>query len=319
MKILLVTPAPPQSLHGNRVTAIRWAQFLKELGHRVEIVTEYGGQPRDLLIALHARKSHAAIKRFDAEQPGAPIVLALTGTDVYSDIHTSPEARESLELADRLVILQPLARDELPEALRPLARVIYQSVPPPRSRQKPSERAFEVCVMGHLRAVKDPLRTALAARLLPASSRIRVLHLGAALSDDMADAARAEQTSNPRYRWLGEQPRWKALRLLSRCRLLSLTSQLEGGANAISEAVTLSVPVLSSHIAGSIGLLGDDYPGFFPCGDAQALAELLLRAETDAAFYQQLRAGCERQRPLFEPARELESWRELLAELESEA
>lgn len=173
--------------------------------------------------------------------------------------------------------------------------------------------------MGHLRAVKDPLRTALAARLLPASSRIRVLHLGAALSDDMADAARAEQTSNPRYRWLGEQPRWKALRLLSRCRLLSLTSQLEGGANAISEAVTLSVPVLSSHIAGSIGLLGDDYPGFFPCGDAQALAELLLRAETDAAFYQQLRAGCERQRPLFEPARELESWRELLAELESEA
>ncbi len=317
MKILLVTPAPAQSRQGNRITALRWARFLKELGHRVEIDTDYRGQQRDLLIALHARKSHAAIKRFGIEQPGTPIVLALTGTDVYGDIHTSPEARESLELANFLVVLQPLAGDELPESLRPRVRVIYQSVEPPPSRQKPSGRAFEVCVMGHLREVKDPFRTARAARLLPASSRIRVVHLGAALSDDMAEAARAEQASNPRYRWLGEQPRGKALRILSRCRLLSLTSRLEGGANVISEAVTLSVPVLSSHIAGSIGLLGDDYPGFFPYEDTQALADLMVRVETDADFYRDLQVHCERQRPLFEPARERESWRQLLAELES--
>src|SRR5205085_1135242 len=139
-----------------------------------------------------------------------------------------------------------------------------------------------------LRPVKDPFRTALAARLLPASSTIRIRHLGAALSEDMAEAARKEEQTNPRYRWLGERPRSKALRLLSRCRLLSLTSLMEGGANAVGEAVTLSVPVLSSRIAGSIGLLGKDYPGFFPCGDTQALADLLHRAEADAEFYRTL-------------------------------
>jgi glycosyltransferase involved in cell wall biosynthesis len=169
--------------------------------------------------------------------------------------------------------------------------------------------------MGHLRPVKDPFRTALAARLLPESSRIRVVHLGAALSDDMAAAARVEEKANPRYRWLGEQPRWKALRILSRSRLLSLTSELEGGANVVSEAVTLSVPVVSSRIAGSIGLLGEDYPGFFPFGDTQSLADLLHRAETDTTFYKDLKRFGRRQRPLFEPARERASWRQLLAEL----
>jgi putative glycosyltransferase (TIGR04348 family) len=315
MKILIVTPAPPESRQGNRVTAVRWTRFLRELGHRVQIDTDYRGQQRDLLIALHARKSHAAIKRFGQDHPGAPIVLALTGTDVYSDIHTSAEARESLQLANLLVVLQPLAGEELPKGLRKSVRVIYQSVEPPAKRLPPRAGVFDVCVMGHLRPVKDPFRTALAARLLPDSSRIRVRHLGAALSADMEEAARKEELANPRYRWLGEKPRGQAMRLLGRSRLLSLTSLLEGGANAVGEAVTLSVPVLSSRIAGSIGLLGEDYPGFFPCEDTKALADLLLRAETDAEFYQTLQQHCERQRPLFEPAREREAWRQLLAEL----
>jgi glycosyltransferase involved in cell wall biosynthesis len=104
--------------------------------------------------------------------------------------------------------------------------------------------------MGHLRPVKDPLRTALAARLLPAASRIQVLHIGGALSEELAEQARAEAAGNRRYHWLGELPRSEALGVLSRCRLLSLTSESEGGANAISEAVVAGVPVISSHIAG---------------------------------------------------------------------
>jgi glycosyltransferase involved in cell wall biosynthesis len=96
---------------------------------------------------------------------------------------------------------------------------------------------------------------------------------------------------------------------------LVLTSQLEGGANVISEALALGVPVVSSRIAGSLGLLGADYAGYFPVGDTQALADLLLRAETDAGFYDTLSAQCAQRRPLFEPARERQSWQELLREL----
>src|SRR5262249_9425240 len=98
-------------------------------------------------------------------------------------------------------------------------------------------------------------------------------------------------------------------------RLLALTSQLEGGANVISEALAVRVPVVSSHIAGSIGLLGADYPGFFPFGDTQALADLLHRAETAPDFYQDLRQRCEKLRELVDPARERESWRRLLEEV----
>jgi putative glycosyltransferase (TIGR04348 family) len=315
MRISIVTPAPAGSRKGNRITAVRWGRILRDLGHRVRLVEAYAGERADLLVALHARKSAEAVLRFRAERPGRPVVLALTGTDLYDDIHTSEEARRSLELADRLVVLQPLGVEELPVPLRGKARVIYQSVPAPRFRSAPREGTFDVCVMGHLRPVKDPFRTAEAARLLPADSRVRVVHLGAALSADMERQARAEERDNPRYRWLGEVPRGPALRTLARCRLLSLTSRLEGGANVISEAVTVGVPVVSSRIAGSVGLLGEDYPGYFPTSDTEALARLLERAESDAAFLAELRRRGEALRGLFEPAEERRRWAELLGEL----
>jgi putative glycosyltransferase (TIGR04348 family) len=315
MNICLVTPAPPGSRKGNRITAERWANLLRELGHHVEIAVEYRGEDCDLLIALHAFKSHSSIRRFREAHPSDPLVVGLTGTDLYGDIHTRLEAVESLGLATRLVLLQPLGRAMLPAAVRDKARVIYQSAPPTPAALPVWADVFAVCVMGHLRPVKDPLRTALAARLLPAASRIQVLQVGAALSEEFAEQAHAEAARNPRYHWLGELPRSEALGVLSRCRLLSLTSASEGGANAISEAVVAGVPVISSHIAGSIGLLGEDYPGYFPVGDTQALANLLGRAETDTAFYHTLRDRCARLRPLFDPAREKQSWEDLLREL----
>jgi putative glycosyltransferase (TIGR04348 family) len=330
MKILLVTPAPPGSRKGNRVTALRWAGLLRQLGHHILIRQAYDGERADLLIALHARRSFAAINAFHRAQPDGPIVLALTGTDLYEEIQTDPLARQALELASRLVVLQPLGVEELPPRLRAQARVIYQSCEtPPRPNRasrvqtgnsRPSvidpRSSFDVCVLGHLRPVKDPFRTALAARLLPTSSRIQVLHAGAALSPEMDKQARAEEAINPRYRWLGDLPRRKALRLLARSRLFVLTSLMEGGANTISEASAVGVPVLASRIPGSVGLLGADYPGYFPVGDTAALAALLTRAETDTKFYKKLEAWCRRLRPLFRPARERESWRRLLRELQ---
>jgi putative glycosyltransferase (TIGR04348 family) len=315
MKVLLVTPAPAGSRKGNRITALRWAKLLHQLGHRVAVAPAWTGQRADLLVALHAGKSGDSVLRWHEHRPGRPLVVALTGTDLYGDIHTSDDARRSLVLADRLIVLQPLGIEELPAEVRGRARVIYQSVPALDLRLAPRTDHFDVCVMGHLRPVKDPFRTAWAARLLPPSSRVRVVHLGAALSDDMAQQARAEQAANPRYHWLGERPRGRALRILARCRLLSLTSISEGGANVISEAVTVGVPVVSSHIAGSVGLLGADYPGYFSVGDTQALADLLHRAETDRNFYDDLGRRCQALRPLFTPEEESRRWQTLLAEL----
>ena len=172
-------------------------------------------------------------------------------------------------------------------------------------------------MIGHLRPVKDPFRTALAARTLHPDSRIQVVQIGAALDEYMKKAARVEEEFNSRYRWIGELPRWKTIRTLARCHLMALTSHMEGGANVIGEAIACSVPVVSSRISGSIGLLGGDYPAYFPVGDTQALAKLLTRVEADTAFYDSIKEWCERLQPLVDPARERQSWEDLLGEFQS--
>lgn len=315
MKIAIVTPAPARSTKGNRVTAVRWARILGELGHRVSILGEYDRQSCDAVVALHARRSHRSIERFHRRHPDRPLIVALTGTDLYRDMAHSAKTRRSLELASRLVVLQRLAISGLPRHLRSRARVIHQSVNRTRAPVAPSPRWFEVCVIGHLRRVKDPFRTARAARLLPPSSRIRVLHLGDALSRDMERRAADEERGNRRYRWLGGQPAWKTFRILRRSRLLVLSSVLEGGANVISEAIAASTPVLASRIPGSIGMLGAAYPGYFPVGDTRALASLLERAEADSRFYRRLHTWIRRLVSLVDPARELRRWNRLLKEL----
>src|SRR6516162_7715625 len=117
-KICLVTPAPAGSRQGNRVTALRWAGILRNLGCRVVIRQEYQGERCDLLVALHALRSFPSINRYRILYPNGPLVLALTGTDLYGFIHTDARARKALKLATRLVILQPLGVNQVPQGLR---------------------------------------------------------------------------------------------------------------------------------------------------------------------------------------------------------
>ena len=315
MRIELITPAGSATRTGNRVTALRWAKLLRGLGHRVRVGVDYDGVPCDLMVALHARRSLPSMTRFKARQPDAPLVLALTGTDLYGDIHSDAQARAVLSVADRLVLLQPEGLKELPPALHPRCRVILQSVTAPRTRPAKFQRNFTVAVIGHIRAVKDPLLAARAARGLPAESRLRVVMAGAALDPDYEAATRAEARDNPRLRWVGSLTRGRALRLLGRSHALVLSSRSEGGANVISEALVLGVPVLATDIPGNVGLLGADYPGLFPVGDAEALRVLLHRAETNPKWLASLAAWGRHLAPQFTPQRERAAWAKLLAEL----
>lgn len=315
MRIRMITPAPAHSRQGNRVSALRWARFLRQLGHRVKLAQQYRDEECDLLLALHARRSHRSIARYRELHPEGPLIVALTGTDVYRDIHENMEARVSLRLADRMIVLQPMALNELAPWHQRKTRVIRQSVPAPRSPPPRIKRWFAVTVVGHLRPVKDPFVTAEAARLLPPASRIRVHHLGQALEAPMEKRARREMAENPRYHWLGERPRWQARRRMARSHLLVLSSKMEGGANVISEAIVAGTPVLASRISGSVGLLGEDYPGYFPVGDARALAALLTRAEREPAFLAALGEHVRALAPLFAPERERDALAALLAEV----
>jgi putative glycosyltransferase (TIGR04348 family) len=315
MKIALVTPARPVAHSGNRNTAERWAQLLRALGHRVKVQTRWNGKPADVMIALHARRSHESIADFAGAFPERPLVLMLTGTDLYNDIRSDAAARRSLRLATRLVVLQKEGLAELTPAPRRKTRVIYQSTRPV-TRGKPLKSCFEVCISGHLREVKDPFRLAAALQYLPAQSRIRAVQLGGAMSAEMAREARRWMHREPRYRWLGELAHGAALRRLARARLMVISSRMEGGANVVTEALAAGVPIVASRIPGNIGMLGRDYAGYYPLGDERALARLLARAETDAEFYRRLKRQCAARRHLTRAARELQALRELLRELQ---
>jgi len=316
MQIMPITPVRSSSRSGNGTTSARWTRILRELGHDVRVANRYGGETADLMIALHAWRSADSIREFRERYPHRPLIVALSGTDIYEYIDRDPAPTlHSLACADRLVALQELARRRVPAKFRGKVRVVYQSARPLRPSGSPSSRSFDVAVIGHLREVKDPFQAAKAARRLPATSRIRIVHLGAAETPQWAALAEAEMKTNPRYVWRGDRPRADVRRLLGRARAVVLSSLSEGGANVISEAVAAGVPVLATRIDGSVGLLGGNYPGYFPVGDTAALAHLLHRIETSAEFLARLQRAISRCAPLFLPKREKAAWRGLIGEI----
>ena len=304
MKISLVTPAGRGTRNGNRHTALRWAAFLRAAGHRVAVSTEDTSGAADLMLALHARRSHASIRSFAGK---GRLVVALTGTDIYRDIRSSAEARESLALAERLIVLQPKAMEELAPRFRRKTRVVVQSAAT-RLRHSPPRRKFRICVIGHLREEKDPLR-ALAALAYVEHADVELVQIGSLL-----DPRFEPHAEDARYRWLGGLPHARALRWLASSHAMVISSRMEGGANVVCEAIRIGVPVLASRMSGTIGLLGPGYAGYFRVGDERALARLIEKTRLDRRFYRTLKRQIARRRPMVDPRAEA---RALLAAMPS--
>jgi putative glycosyltransferase (TIGR04348 family) len=245
------------------------------------------------------------MRQWKDRYPDRPLALVLTGTDLYRDIHASATARASLELADRLVVLQEKGLDELDPALRVKTDVIFQSTRP-LARRVPPRRFFLVTVIGHLREVKDPFRSALALRLIDRDLAVRVVQLGKPIEAGMGEQARALMAAQPRYRWLGELDHARAMRWLARSHAMVISSRMEGGAHVVSEAIAAGVPVIASKISGNLGLLGEDYPGYYPVGDEIALAATITRAASDRGYLEALEAGVRARVELVDPRRERE-------------
>jgi len=301
--ITIVTPAGAGTRTGNRHTAQRWARLLRTLGHRVNVCVDWDGRPADVLLALHARRSHRSIAAFARAHPGRSLVVVLTGTDLYRDLPASRDARRSLALATRIVVLQDDAKRLLAPALRRRTRVVYQSSDAPSGTTPPRDR-FRVAVVGHLREEKDPFRAVQALAALPPARRIEVVQIGDAMTPAMAREAHAWMRREPRYRWIGGRAHGVALGWIARSHLLVVSSVMEGGANVICEAARIGTPVLASRISGNVGMLGRDYPGFYPLGDGRALARRIARAAGDGTYRSRLRAALRARRARFAPRAE---------------
>lgn len=271
----------------------------------------------DVLLALHARRSAASIAAWARTKPLQPLVVALTGTDLYRDIATNASAQQSLAWASRLIVLQEEGPKALPPELQGKCRVVFQSGTRRQALDKTTAHLRAVMV-GHLRAEKSPQTLFAAARLIGPEEGILIDHIGAALDPALAEAALATQADCPHYRWLGGLPHRAARDRIQRAHVLVHPSQMEGGAHVVLEAVLSGTPVLASRIAGNVGMLGDRYEGFFPLGDAQALAAGLRtcrqRLGQPGDWLEHLRAQCALRAPCFDPLAEQSALRAVIAE-----
>jgi putative glycosyltransferase (TIGR04348 family) len=301
--ICIISPGLAAANNGNWQTAKRWQKMLSGDYH-VEIMLQWDGKPYDAMLALHARRSADSIAQWAAKFPTKPIVLALTGTDLYRDIAVDPLAQQSLKLAHRLVVLQDMGPKSLPVEYQSKCQVIFQSTPRRQPVLKTTQELRAVMV-GHLRAEKSPLTYFAAARSLAHRPDIVLEHVGAALDPALGDEARHLAADMHNYRYLGELSHEQTLQYIAQAHVLVHPSQLEGGAHVVMEAVMSGTPVLASRIDGNVGMLGADYAGYFDCGDADQLAKALIECREGqnqpSSKLAQLTRQCSFREKLFEP------------------
>ena len=330
-RVLIISPALSSANNGNWQTASRWSNMLKPT-FEVTIAQAWNGEPFEVMLALHARRSADSIAKWalskgvTADAPGLGVVL--TGTDLYRDIQSDASAQASLVYAQALVVLQECGLDALPTALRHKARVIFQSIEAQSIALPAASGAAKIIktgqhmravMVGHLRDEKSPQTLFAAARLLKHRTDIFIDHIGDGLDADLAAQAQNCAAECPNYRWLGGLPHKTTLRHIQRAHVLVHASKMEGGAHVIIEAVCSGTPVLASKIAGNVGMLGAHYAGYFEHANAQSLARLLVRCRDDQIsaneFYGQLMAECAQRAPLFLPATEQAALNQWVAEL----
>ncbi|HVF64681.1 MAG TPA: selenoneine biosynthesis selenosugar synthase SenB [Casimicrobiaceae bacterium] len=289
--LLLVTPYLADANNGNWRTAERWSRLLAPTYRTILQSADAAaadGTPI-AMIALHARRSRAAIERWKRECLQRPLIVVLTGTDLYRDLPQGDVAtRDSIADADRLIVLQEDAIAHLPRDARRKADVVYQSARSLTPVERKAASRLNCVFVAHLRAEKDPQTVFEAWRRVPRDIPATLTIIGGALDSALADAARALVADDPRVKWLGNRPHAATRQAIRRAHILIVASKMEGGANVVVEAITSGTPVLASRMSGNLGMLGGDYPGYFPVGDADALAAVVIRARHDRRFLSRL-------------------------------
>ena len=310
--VCIVTPGTREANNGNWRTASRWARMLRP-DYRVILQTRWDGSACDAMIALHAHRSADSIAAFRKRGPGG-LGVVLTGTDLYRDLPESRAASQSLDMADRIAVLQDDAPRLLAGTWRDKTDVIFQSATTVRARAR-SVAHLDCVVVGHLRPEKDPETLFEAVRQLPAEVAVRVRHFGAPLDRALGKSARALAKRDPRYRYCGAVPRGLVRAAMARSALLLHPSVVEGGANVVVEAITCGAAVIASRISGNVGMLGVDYPGYFEPRNALAFAELITRAAREPKFLGRLARASRKRSPLFHPEAETRAVRNLAQRL----
>jgi glycosyltransferase involved in cell wall biosynthesis len=317
MKVCVASPYPLSELKGNSVTTDRIVAMLNEGGVDARGSHGYDGDPADVLIALHAVKGAPAVFDFREKAPQGKVIVLLTGTDIYQGLPEGSEiGHDALRSADRIVVPQEAAILRLPEEVRDKTVVIRSSLDPIAIKAGPLKSPFVISVVGHPRPVKRSFLTIETVARHPEWRDLEVWQIGQALDEESRKTAAAWARNDHRYRWFGGLPRQESLARCAESSLMINSSILEGGAHAVLEAMTMGVPVLASRIEGNVGLLGDDYPGYFEEGKLDEALQAIVDKRVDLEDWVSL--ASERM-DRFSRESESTSWLDLLAELNYQA
>ncbi|MDB4408736.1 glycosyltransferase [Akkermansiaceae bacterium] len=310
MKICVASPYPLSELKGNSVTTRRIVDILNEAGFEARGSHEFDGAPADVLISLHAFKGEKAVLDFQRYCPDGKVIVLITGTDLYVDL---PEGRglSSLETADAIAITHEEARASMPSRFYDKLHIVPSCLAVLEIQAKPDAGKFVISVVGHLRSVKRSFLTIESVAKHPEWD-VEVWQIGEALDEEMSDIACDWEEADSRYKWLGGLPREESLEICSRSSLTVNSSFLEGGANAVLEAMTMGVPILASRIEGNVGLLGRDYPGYFEGEDIESKLVEVMAGKHDLDDWASL---AEKRLPLFSRESEKTAWEKVIEDV----
>lgn len=314
MKVCVSSPYPLTELKGNSVTTSRIVNLLRESGIEARGSYRFDGGAADVLISLHAVKGVEGVRDFREKMPKGRVVVLLTGTDLYQSLPEGSEAGiQNLVEADRIVVVQEAAIVRLPEEVREKVVVIPASLDPISIKANPVVPPFAISVVGHPRPVKRPFLTIETVAGHPEWKDVEVWQIGEALDEESRKIAENWARKEPRYRWFGGLPRQEAMALCAKSALTVNSSILEGGANAVLEAMIMGVPVLCSRIEGNEGMLGKDYPGYFEDSNFGEILQEIIDEKVNLAEWVRL---ARKRLPLFARENEAASWLELLRNLD---
>ncbi|YCM44811.1 glycosyltransferase [Verrucomicrobiaceae bacterium 227] len=309
----MASPYPLTDLKGNSVTTHRIVEILREQGIEARGCHGFDGQPADILISLHAVKGAQAVVDYREVSPDGKVIVLMTGTDIYQFLpEGSIEGDRALEMADAVVVVFDRAIQSLDVRWREKAVVIPSSLAPVKVVAKPECPPFAISVVGHLRPVKQSFLTIEAVARHPEWKDVEVWQIGESLDEQCTAEAREWEKRDSRYRWFGGLPREESLALCARSSLTVNSSILEGGANAVLEAMTMGVPVLANKIEGNLGLLGDDYPGYFE-GEMDEILSKVITGGVDLLAWKDHSSS---RLPQFSREHEAACWLDLFGKLD---
>jgi len=318
VNILINSPYSLDSLKGNAVSAIRIASLLCDAGHEATAISTTQPPAADVLIALHLFKSNDCVQSFRETSPTSPVVVYLTGTDIYQGLEEDPErAKLLLEQADALVLSQQASKRVLPAELHSKCSIIYSSIELPTylpNIPNLQNDHTHIVIASHIREVKNPLIIPQALSLIP-DAKVKVHLLGDALDIELGEQVKLATTSDSRFVWHGPLDRETTLAWMKAADYTLNTSFQEGGANSIAESICVGTPVLASKIDGNVGFLGDNYPGYFDPYEPESLASLTKQVLGDTQLSEQLQRTCSNRSHLFTRTQEQQGWDNLVTKV----